>query len=161
MESELQNISLEPPKQQSDPINDDRPLLKPVTIFASDTEELEKKFAPYVRHDVYGTMGRSELPTKEKFLLGVALVTLVPVRVVVAMTILLLYYLICRVCTFWSVPNREDEQEDYAHMVGWRRIVIVQCGKALSRLMLFILGFYWIRQSRRSENPTSNEVFLF
>ncbi|KAK2452421.1 Lysophospholipid acyltransferase lpeat1 [Trifolium repens] len=157
MESELQNISLEPPKQQPDPINDDRPLLKPVTIFASDTEELEKKFAPYVRHDVYGTMGRSELPTKEKFLLGVALVTLVPVRVVVAMTILLLYYLICRVCTFWSVPNREDEQEDYAHMVGWRRIVIVQCGKALSRLMLFILGFYWIRQSRHGENPTSNE----
>ncbi|MCI28082.1 lysophosphatidylcholine acyltransferase 1-like [Trifolium medium] len=78
-ESELQDINLDPPKQP-DPINDDRPLLKPITIFASDTEELERKFAPYVRHDVYGTMGRSELPTKEKFLLGVALVTLVPMN---------------------------------------------------------------------------------
>ncbi|XP_004499133.1 lysophospholipid acyltransferase LPEAT1-like isoform X2 [Cicer arietinum] len=157
MESELQEINLKPPKQP-DPIPDDRPLLKSVTtIFASDTDELEKKFAAYVRRDVYGTMGRGELPTKEKVLLGVALVTLVPVRVVAAMTILLLYYLICKFCTLCSVPNREDEQEDYAHMVGWRRIVVVQCGKALARLMLFILGFYWIRHSYRVENPTSNE----
>lgn len=105
-------------------------------------------------------MGRGELPTKEKVLLGVALVTLVPMRMVAAMALLLLYYLICRVCTLCSVPNREDEQEDYAHLVGWRRIVIVQCGKALARLMLFILGFYWITHSCRVENPTSSEVLF-
>lgn len=107
-------------------------------------------------------MGRGELPTKEKVLLGVALVTLVPVRVVLAMTLLVLYYLICRVCTVFSVPNREDEQEDYAHVVGWRRVIIVQCGKMLSRIVLFVLGFYWIRQSSfcAHQNPTSssNEV---
>ncbi|CAL5205932.1 unnamed protein product [Lathyrus oleraceus] len=156
MESKLQDVNSKPPKQP-DPVHDDGPLLKPITIFASDTEELERKFAAYVRRDVYGTMGRGELPTKEKVLLGVALVTLVPMRVVAAMALLLLYYLICRVCTLCSVPNREDEQEDYAHLVGWRRIVIVQCGKALARLMLFILGFYWITHSCRVENPTSSE----
>ncbi|KAK7280839.1 hypothetical protein RIF29_08363 [Crotalaria pallida] len=46
------------------------------------------------------------------------------------------------VCTVFSVPNREEElqQEDYGHVVGWRRIVIVQCGRALARVMLFVLG---------------------
>ena len=152
----LQDLNSKPP-EQPEPVRDDRPLLKPVTVFASDTDELEKKFGAFVRRDVYGTMGRGELPTKEKVLLGVALVTLVPARMVAAMAILVLYYFICRVCTLCSVPNREEEQEDFAHMVRWRRIVIVQCGKALSRLMLFILGFYWITQSYRIEIPTSNE----
>lgn len=160
MESELQDLNPKPPKQP-DPVQDDRPLLNsvPVSSGTIDSDELEKKFAAFVRRDAYGTFGRGELPTKEKVLLGVALVTLVPVRVVAATTILLLYYLICRVCTLCSVPNREDEQEDYAHMVGWRRIVIVQCGRALSRLMLFVLGFYWITKSYRiphtHENPTT------
>ncbi|KEH40102.1 phospholipid/glycerol acyltransferase family protein [Medicago truncatula] len=158
MESELQdlNSSSKPPPP---PVPDDLPLLKPITtVFASNTIDLENKFSPYVRRDVYGTMGRGELPTKEKVLLGVALVTLVPVRVVLAMTLLVLYYLICRVCTVFSVPNREDEQEDYAHVVGWRRVVIVQCGKMLSRIVLFVLGFYWIRQSSfcAHQNPTSS-----
>lgn len=161
MESELQDIHPKPPKQP-DPIRDDRPLLKSITISATTTaissDDLEKKFAAYVRRDVYGAMGRGDLPTKEKVLLGVALVTLVPVRVIAGMTLLLLYYLICRVCTLFSVPNGEEEQEDYAHVVGWRRIVIVQCGRALSRLMLFILGFYWITQSYRNDNPSNLEV---
>lgn len=104
-------------------------------------------------------MGRGELPTKEKVLLGLALVTLVPVRVVSAMTILLFYYVICRVCTMFSVPNREEElQEDYAHMVGWRRFIIVQCGRALARLMLFVFGFYWISKSYRIPNTNEKSI---
>jgi len=142
MESELQDLDPKPPKQP-DPNNDERPLLKPSA--ADSSGELEKKFAAFVRHDVYGSMGRGELPTREKVLLGVAFVTLVPVRVVAITTILLLYYFICRVCTMCSVPNRvEEHQEDYAHIVGWRRIVIVQSGRALARVMLFVFGFYWI-----------------
>ncbi|ESW32768.1 hypothetical protein PHAVU_001G015600 [Phaseolus vulgaris] len=159
MESELQGLNPKPPKQP-DPNKDERPLLKPPDAAAS-SGELDKKYAAFVRSDVYGSMGRGELPTREKVLLGLALVTLVPVRVVAVTTILLLYYLICRVCTMCSVPNREEEhQEDYAHIVGWRRIVIVQCGRALSRLMLFVLGFYWITQTYRIpqtyvENPAT------
>jgi len=66
---------------------------------------------------------------------------------------LLLYYTICRICTLFSVPNREEgDQEDYAHMGGWRRNVIVQCGRALSRAMLFVFGFYWINQTYRIPN---------
>jgi lysophosphatidylcholine acyltransferase/lyso-PAF acetyltransferase len=138
---------------------DDRPLLKPepasqaAPVSRESLQELEKKFAAYVRHDVYGPMGRGELPLEEKVLLGIALVTLVPIRVAAAMTILLLYYAICKVCTLFSSPNREEgDQEDYAHLGGWRRKVIVQCGRALSRAMLFVFGFYWISQKYRIPN---------
>ncbi|PSS31357.1 Lysophospholipid acyltransferase [Actinidia chinensis var. chinensis] len=167
MESELKDLnpkSTAPQPQPPDPIDDgsakdDRPLLKsdssssaytaPPLVSAATIDELEKKYAAYVRRDVYGTMGRGELPWTEKVLLAIASVTLVPIRVAVGMVIIVLYYLICRVCTLFSAPNREEEQEDYAHMGGWRRAVMVQVGKFLSRVMLFVLGFYWINETYR------------
>ncbi|KAK9165593.1 hypothetical protein Scep_000784 [Stephania cephalantha] len=154
MESELKDLAPkdqkpEPPLDGSE--KDERPLLKSDSMTAEDLAELEKKFAAYVRSDVYGRMGRGELPLVEKFLLGFAFVTVLPVRVVVGIAILVLYYLICRFCTLFSAPNRDgDDQEDYAHMGGWRRAVIVVCGKFLSRAMLFTLGFYWISVEHRS-----------
>ncbi|KAJ0978572.1 hypothetical protein J5N97_014046 [Dioscorea zingiberensis] len=134
---------------------DQRPLLKSdsnagVAAATESIEEMEKKYAPYVRRDVYGTLGRGPLETKEKVLLGLAMVILVPIRLVVGMLILVLYYLVCRICTLFSAPNRDEEQEDYSHMSGWRREVVVNCGRFLSRAMLFTLGFYWISESRRS-----------
>lgn len=144
------------------PAKDDRPLLK--SDPAENLQELEKKFAPYVRNDVYGIMGRGELPLAEKVLIGFAMVTLVPIRVVLAMSILIVYYLICRICTLFSVPNRDEEQEDYAHMGGWRRAVIVATGRFLSRLMLFVFGFCWISETYRipdaQEKSSSTEVIL-
>lgn len=174
MESELQDLNPnsksnhhQPPSSPSPDhpttddasTNDDRPLLKPNSTTATsqpDIDELEKKFAAYVRHDVYGTMGRGELPLSEKVMLGVALVTLLPVRVVLATTLLVVYYLICRICTLCSAPNREDEQEDYANMRGWKRSIIVQSGRFLSRSMLFVLGFYWIRETYRWSDIDNN-----
>ncbi|KAF7141759.1 hypothetical protein RHSIM_Rhsim06G0035800 [Rhododendron simsii] len=168
MESELKDLN--PKSHQPDPIDDgssakdDRPLLKPDAaaaaaippppVSAATIEELEKKFAAYVRSDVYGTMGRGELPLTEKLLLGIAFFTLLPVRVAVVMTILVVYYLVCRVCTMCLAPNREDGagQEDYAHMRGWRRAVIVRAGKFFSRAILFVLGFYWINETHQFNN---------
>uniref|UniRef100_A0A2N9H4P7 Phospholipid/glycerol acyltransferase domain-containing protein n=1 Tax=Fagus sylvatica TaxID=28930 RepID=A0A2N9H4P7_FAGSY len=164
MESELKDLNPTQPSQPPPDVlstkEDGRPLLKkPDSHDGENLEELEKKFAAYVRHDVYGTMGRGELPLAEKLLLCIALVTLVPIRVVLAMTVLLIYYLICRICTLFSAPNQEGEdeqaQEDYAHMVGWRRTVIVQCGRSLSRLMLFVFGFYWIKTTYRIPSSTT------
>ncbi|KAG0495407.1 hypothetical protein HPP92_000098 [Vanilla planifolia] len=119
---------------------------------ADDLEELGKKYAAFVRKDVYGIMGRGELPTLEKVILGIAVVTLVPIRVAMGIFLLVVYYVICRFCTLFSTPNREDEQEDYAHMTGWRREVVVRCGRFLSRVMLFNFGFYWIRETHLSED---------
>lgn len=168
MESELKDLNSKQLKSTASSddggsAKDDRPLLKPDA--AENIQESEKKFAPYVRNDVYGTMGRGELPLAEKFLIGIAIVTLLPIRVVLAMTVLVIYYLICRVCTLFSAPNRgEDEQEDYAHMGGWRRSVVVVTGRFLSRVMLFVLGFYWITETFRildvqekSENEAKNQ----
>lgn len=148
MDSELKELVADS-QAASQPESDARPLLKPepenpAPSQSSSIEEMEKKYAAYVRHDVYGTMGLGELPWAEKFLLGFALVFLLPARVVAATAILVVYYVICRFCTAFLAPSGEAEQEDYAHMGGWRRAVIVRSGRFLSRLMLFVFGFYWI-----------------
>ncbi|URE31340.1 Acyltransferase [Musa troglodytarum] len=135
-------------------LKDEQPLLKSDPASASPTaesiEELEQKYAAYVRRDAYGTMGRGEIPATEKVMLGIAAVTLVPIRLVFGMLILVVYYLICRICTLFSAPHEEDGQEDYAHMGGWRREVVVRCGRFCSRAMLFTFGFYWIKETHRS-----------
>lgn len=171
MESELKTIDPQPTDQQPEPEPDDRPLLNPepktpqaqnqIPVSDQTIEEMEKKYAAYVRHDVYGTMGLGELPLSEKFLLGLGLVLLLPIRVVAGTTLLVTYYVICRVCTAFLAPNREDEQEDYAHMGGWRRAVIMQSGRFLSRAVFFVFGFYWIAETSRSnevEEQLDNEV---
>ncbi|KAJ4836429.1 hypothetical protein Tsubulata_034153, partial [Turnera subulata] len=157
METELKSIK---PEREREPESesakdDDRPLLKSDanrTASSDSLEELEKKYAAFVRSDVYGPMGRGELPLAEKALLAIALVTLVPLRVALGTTILVVYYVICRLCTMFSAPNRNDEeegQEDFAHVGGWRRAVIFKSGQLFSRLMLFVFGFYWISESYR------------
>ncbi|KAH0684927.1 hypothetical protein KY290_022720 [Solanum tuberosum] len=173
MESELQKLpqpeTTRPSQSESideGSTKDDRPLLKPDPTnpqlqvqsqsSSPSIEELEKKYAPYVRHDVYGIMGRGELPWTEKVLLGIALVTLVPMRVIGATTVLVVYYLICKICTAFWAPNREDEQEDYAHTGGWRRTVMMQSGMFLSRVMLFVFGFYWIHETYQPINLNGN-----
>ncbi|KAL8523909.1 hypothetical protein ACS0TY_013754 [Phlomoides rotata] len=164
MESEHRVPSRHSIDQQGEP--DDRPLLKPEPELDSKTlepqakilessqsiEEMEKKYAAYVRHDVYGKMGRGKLSLTQKFLLVPGLVVLVPIRVVAGVTILVSYYVICRVCTAFLPPNREREQEDYAHMGGWRRSVIVRTGRFLSRALLFVFGFFRIAETRSSSN---------
>lgn len=171
MDSELNGLSSQPHSLHCDsnledgPIKDDLPLLnssKPTTADHNSTphpdiQELEKKYAAYVRHDVYGTMGRGKLPWTQKLLLGIALITLFPLRILSATLVVVLYYLICRACTLFLVPNREDEQEDYAHMGGWRRTTIYWFGRVLSRALLFVFGFYWIKETYR--NPDIDTKF--
>ncbi|XP_010417643.1 PREDICTED: lysophospholipid acyltransferase LPEAT1 isoform X1 [Camelina sativa] len=153
MESELKDMNSNPPSSK-----EERPLLKSESDLAAAIEELDKKFAPYARTDLYGTMGLGPFPMTEKIKLAVAMVTLVPLRFLLSMSLLLLYYLICRLFTLFSAPYRgaeeeEEEggvvvQEDYAHMRGWKRTVIVSCGRFLSRVLLFVFGFYWIHETR-------------
>ncbi|KAE8700713.1 Lysophospholipid acyltransferase LPEAT1 [Hibiscus syriacus] len=125
---------------------DDLPLLESA---AEGIQELEKKFAAFVRNDVYGSMGCGKLPLKEKLLLGIALVTLLPIRLVLVMTILVVYYLICRIFTLFSTPNLEDEQEDFAHLGGCRRAVIVQSGRFLSSKCL---GCVYVQRESKSSD---------
>lgn len=184
MESELETINPNPTHQpellhdNNNSTKDDRPLLKRDPGSNSSDgltqngnpsiEELENKYAAFVRRDVYGVMGRGELPWMEKLLLGVASFTLLPIRLLSGMIVLVIYYLICRICTAFSPPNREEEQEDYAHMGGWRRGVIVRSGRFLSRVMLFIFGFYWIQEKSQIDvddnivdGKLDSEVFFF
>ncbi|KAG6401001.1 hypothetical protein SASPL_137846 [Salvia splendens] len=169
MESELKVLTRQSTSQRPELERDDRPLLKPdsapdapqkpVPEPGQSIEEMESKYAAYVRRDVYGTMGRGRLSWAERLWLVPRLVILVPIRVVAGMTILVSYYVICRVCTVFRAPNREDgeEQEDYAHLRGWRRAVILRTGRFLSRAALFVFGFYWISETRgENENESSD-----
>lgn len=143
-------------KQYTDPPSElDQSTSSPTVIQLSNLsiEELEDKCAAYVRNDVYGTMGLGEVDLWEKLKLGFAVMTLVPLRVLLSMSILVLYYLICKACTMFKAPRRGeaeeedgdgDGQEDYAHMGGWRRAVVVSTGRFLSRAIFFVFGFYWI-----------------
>ncbi|XVF73710.1 hypothetical protein PTKIN_Ptkin13bG0004600 [Pterospermum kingtungense] len=158
MESELTDLKSKPSKTlEPDPTHDDastkddRPLLKSAD---DNIQQLEKKFAAYVRNDVYGTLGRGKLPFKEKLLLGFAFVTLLPLRIVLGIAIVFVYYFICRICTLFSKPHQGEEQEGYAHLGGWRRTVIVRSGRFLSRSLLFLVGFYWISETRKDSANT-------
>ncbi|RZC55111.1 hypothetical protein C5167_013965 [Papaver somniferum] len=163
MEAELKDITNLNKSQNSQreegKEKDNQPLLQKseagdsdnnISYTEKDIQELEKKFAAYVRNDVYGTMGLGEISLKEKILLGLAMITLLPIRLIVTVAILTFYYLVCRLCTLFSAPNREegeDGQEDYAHLIGWRRNVIVAFGRFCSRAILFANGFYWITET--------------
>lgn len=48
---------------------------------------------------------------------------------------------------FSKPSGDDDEQEDYAHMGGWRQRVVVRSGMFLSRALLFVIGFYWIPEN--------------
>ncbi|CAL4907618.1 unnamed protein product [Urochloa decumbens] len=110
-------------------------------------EELDRRYAPYERRDAYGPMGLGPVGAAEAFRLAFAAVVLVPLRVVAGMLVLVVYYLVCRVCTLRVEEEREGGEGDgYARLEGWRREGVVRCGRALARAMLFVFGFYWIRE---------------
>lgn len=108
-------------------------------------KEMEAKYAAYVRHDVYGNWGTGTVSFWENLQLYVALVTLCPVRVLLLFAHLVLFYVICKLCTLRVTASSSDEgQESFAHMTGVRRTIIVRSGRFLARAMLFIFGFYYI-----------------
>ncbi|KAM0864550.1 hypothetical protein ACQ4PT_043839 [Festuca glaucescens] len=136
-----------------------KPLLSPPSAPAASTaapaaqespEELDRRYAPYARRDAYGPMGRGPLGAVETARLAVAAVLLLPLRVLAAVLVLLAYYVVCRVCTLGVEEEREGGEGDgYARLQGWRRDAVVRCGRALARAMLFVFGFYRIREHHR------------
>ncbi|KAL6619409.1 hypothetical protein ACP70R_034548 [Stipagrostis hirtigluma subsp. patula] len=110
-------------------------------------EELDRRYAPYARRDAYGPMGLGPIGAAEAARLAFAAVVLVPLRVVAGVLVLVAYYLVCRVCTLRVEEERGGGEGDgYARLEGWRREGVVRCGRALARAMMFVFGFYWIRE---------------
>ncbi|TVU21218.1 hypothetical protein EJB05_30843 [Eragrostis curvula] len=117
-------------------------------------EELDDMFAPYARRDAYGPMGRGPLPAAEAARLALIAVVLVPLRFVAGMLVLLAYYLVCRACTLGVAGAEEGGR---FRLSGWRRDAVLSSGRALSRAMLFVFGFYWIRETYRGL-PNAEDV---
>nr|XP_024389057.1 lysophospholipid acyltransferase LPEAT1-like isoform X3 [Physcomitrium patens] len=144
---------------RSDEVNGALPPSSGAAIAADDAvvyppeviKEMEVKYTAYVRHDVYGNWGMREICYWEKFKLLLALVALCPIRVFLLFSCLVLFYVICKLCTYRVAASSSDEgQESFAHMTGVRRTVIVRSGRFLARAMLFIFGFYYIPVSYRT-----------
>ncbi|XP_015688321.1 lysophospholipid acyltransferase LPEAT1-like isoform X2 [Oryza brachyantha] len=130
--------------------------VRPLLPAASDAEaeELDAMYAPYARRDAYGTMGRGELPALRRVELVLRAVLLVPVRFVAGMLLLVAHYLVCRACTLFV----DGVAEGRSRLEGWRRVAVVQSGRALARAMLFVFGFYWIRETDRSCSPNAEDI---
>ncbi|MCO5574882.1 hypothetical protein L7F22_028676 [Adiantum nelumboides] len=74
-------------------------------------KELETKYAAYVRHDTYGTMGTGDICIWEKAALVLALLVLVPIKVLLLFLIVFTYYLICKLCTMGGTPIHNGFEE--------------------------------------------------
>ncbi|RCV23655.1 hypothetical protein SETIT_5G024200v2 [Setaria italica] len=118
------------------------PAPAPAAAGGESAEELDARYAPYARRDAYGTMGRRPLAPAEAARLALAAAVLLPLRFVAGMLVLLLYYLVCRVCTLCVESDRGRPR-----LAGWRRKAVLRSGCALARAMLFVFGFYWIRET--------------
>uniref|UniRef100_A0A0D9ZXZ4 Phospholipid/glycerol acyltransferase domain-containing protein n=1 Tax=Oryza glumipatula TaxID=40148 RepID=A0A0D9ZXZ4_9ORYZ len=140
-----------------------KPLLSsPSTYPSAGTEEgveeleLDRRYAPYARRDAYGAMGRGPLGAAGAARLAVGAAVLFPLRLAAGVLVLVAYYLVCRVCTLRVEEEEREgggggaagevEGDGYARLEGWRREGVVRCGRALARAMLFVFGFYWIRE---------------
>ncbi|KAG2588320.1 lysophospholipid acyltransferase LPEAT1-like [Panicum virgatum] len=115
-------------------------------------EELDARYAPYARRDAYGVMGRGPLAPAEAARLALAAAVLLPLRLVAGVLVLLLYYLVCRVCTLFAAADGGRPR-----LAGWRRRAVLRAGCALSRAMLFVFGFYWIRETDK-RLPSAEDV---
>eukprot|EP00250_Pteridium_aquilinum_P004426 c14637_g1_i1 orf=443-1786(-) len=73
--------------------------------------EMELKYAAYVRHDAYGMMGTGDICIWEKAALVLALLVLMPVKVVLLFIIVVTYYIICRFCTMCELPDQNGVEE--------------------------------------------------
>ncbi|KAH7373957.1 hypothetical protein KP509_17G080900 [Ceratopteris richardii] len=73
--------------------------------------EMETKFAAYVRHDRYGTMGTGDISVQEKAVLVFALLVLVPIKIVLLFLIVFTYYLICKLCTMGRSHSQNVSKE--------------------------------------------------
>ncbi|KAF8724365.1 hypothetical protein HU200_021397 [Digitaria exilis] len=129
------------------------PSSGPLAAGGESAEELDARYAPYARRDAYGVMGRGPLAPAEAVRLALAAAVLLPLRFVAGMLVLLLYYLVCRVCTLGVAADG-----DRPRLAGWRRKAVLRAGCALSRAMLFVFGFYWIRETHRTTTNAEDSI---
>lgn len=113
--------------------------------------KMEDSYAAYVRTDVYGRRGKGHLPLKNKLSLCVALVTIVPFRLIFIALVMLMYcnyFFICKICTLYRKEGQEEGEENYGHLIGVRKKVITVMGRWLARALLFGMGFYHIKRKQ-------------
>ncbi|GBG73651.1 hypothetical protein CBR_g16994 [Chara braunii] len=116
-----------------------------------------EKFVPFVRNDLYGTKGEGALGLIDRLRLFVAACTLLPIRILGSIFFVVLYYVICRLLTSPSPTAGSSGKLAVVELQGIRRTIIKCSGQFCARAVLFICGFYYIRESRRPRVGTTVE----
>lgn len=101
-------------------------------------DRVPEEHAPFVRRDLYGTMGMKRQNVFERARLALMCVTLLPLRFITCVSIVALYYLVC-------VAFPESERVN--------RLAL----STLSRAVLFVTGFLSIKVDR-AESASEVEV---
>lgn len=100
----------------------------------------EELTQPFQRHDKYGTLGMGPMSTGEKIRLALLAVTVLPIKLVGAMTALLSFWLCCRLSFLLPASVRND--------------VVARLGNWHCRACLWWLGFWrvtWIKVGEQQQ----------
>eukprot|EP00271_Cylindrocystis_brebissonii_P007089 TRINITY_DN20223_c0_g1_i1.p1 TRINITY_DN20223_c0_g1~~TRINITY_DN20223_c0_g1_i1.p1 ORF type:complete len:382 (+),score=46.41 TRINITY_DN20223_c0_g1_i1:301-1446(+) len=118
-------------------------------------EALNEAFPPFVRTDTYGTLGKGPLSLASQVYLLVATVTIFPIRLFFLIIFMVWFTGICWLNTFDQTLTEVDGQPaTYVNLRGRRRASITACGRIASRMVLFVMGFYWIKR-RTCSSPSA------
>ncbi|GAQ85809.1 acyltransferase [Klebsormidium nitens] len=111
---------------------------------------LEKQYPAFARTDIYGPMGAGPLSIVDTLRLWLGGLILFPLRLLVVVIIVFIYYLICRITLLRLHSFKRNSGPAAESATGLRRTIIVESGKRLARAVLFVIGFYHIKKVKRA-----------
>ena len=105
----------------------------------------DPRYAPFLRTDQYGHMGRRQQSAWEYARLAVCSITVVPLKLIGALMCLTTFYTICRLSAYLPSQQRAE--------------FVPFCGKLACRACLFCLGFihiHWVRADAQNQGDTQS-----
>lgn len=116
---------------------------------------LEKQYPAFARTDIYGPMGAGPLSIVDTLRLWLGGLILFPLRLLIVILFVFIYYVICRVTLLGLHSFRRNGGPAAEGNTGLRRTIIVGSGKRLARCVLFVIGFYRIKKVKRTGGDTA------
>lgn len=110
------------------------------------TEESHILFDPFRREDIYGDCGQKKLTFFQSFRLILFAIIFIPIRVLLVLILIFLCYTICKIFSWIPIGNIKYLYINYI------------C-TTLSKICLFVIGFYYIQWSHFTSKNSSNLNF--
>eukprot|EP00899_Mesostigma_viride_P020161 jgi/Mesvir1/28146/Mv04713-RA.1 len=118
-----------------------------------DSKEWEK-FRPFIRTDDFGMVGLSPIDWKVRMKLAFGAIILLPIRIVLTLLCVILYFITCRLIWASRVFSKANTKESYCNhndgslnLSRWQQQMMASTGRFFCRTVLFIMGFYYIKKT--------------